>query len=177
VRAILQSIGSLPANAGRLQRHQRISLGFFPYLKLRRKALHIFTCNKIRYFYLPLDRRDSNKIKCLVVDTNNSRLLNKMKENWMLKDENSIWSMRIMLEKRPKFSPFRTSTSSSKQEAQTPYINNRVSPMIVKMICLLFDCGMHPKLLVPCMWNVGYFHRNIYHRNIYSTYFNSNFSH
>jgi hypothetical protein len=159
VRAILQSRGSLPTNARRFQPHPRISLGFFPYLRLRRIAVHIFTPNKIRNFYLPLDRRDSNETKCLVVDTNNSRLLNKMKENWMLKDENNIWSIRMMLEKRPKLSPFKTSTSSSKQGPQTPYRNNRLSPITVKMISLLFDCGMQPKLLVPGMWNVGYFQR------------------
>jgi hypothetical protein len=38
-------------------------------------------------------------------------------------------------------------------------INNRDSPIIAKIVCLLFERGINPNVLVPRMGNVGYFQR------------------
>jgi hypothetical protein len=96
---------------------------------------------------------------CLIADTNNSRLVNRTNENWRLDAASSATSVRNMLANTPKLCPVRTSTRSNKNEPRNPTRKTKVSPIIVKSICLLLERGMHPKLLLPFMGNVGYFHR------------------
>jgi hypothetical protein len=77
----------------------------------------------------------------------------------MLSEEITMRKIRARFGSNPKFCPLRTSTISNKHETKNIMINNRDSPIIVKIVCLLFERGINPNVLVPRMGNVGYFQR------------------
>jgi hypothetical protein len=93
----------------------------------------------------------------VVVDTNSSRWLNKTKQNTVPREDSTVMRKRTRFGSSPRFWPLITSTTSNTHDTKNRVINTTDSPIIVNSICLLFELVRHPNLLVPCMWNVGYF--------------------